>query len=364
MTLTAAGRLLINKTNEETYQLDVNGTGRFTGALSGTSATFSSSVSVNGAAIAGKLDVVSSLAKTNTTFTRIASFRSNEALAGEPLELYIAQLGNATSALQAISLQTGHYGLDFAANLSINGDGGNVLIGSKTDNSTGAKLQVTGAATFSSSVTAGGSITSSGSMGRFGGWYDGLGFTGAAVEAGVSGGIGYVIGYNRSGSAAIPIVFGNAGNTSSMVGYSLSFTGAATFSSTLGINGVADSVKSGTYTPTVTVVSGGATSVTSYVSRYIRVGNVVTVYGTFYYQPSGSGAVETNNEFSITLPITRTVTTNFASGTVSFSTVYGLGNQSQGYLYSTVTTTINLYAQNWYSGSGANAYYTFSYEIN
>jgi hypothetical protein len=33
MTLTAAGRLLINKTNEETYQLDVNGTGRFTGQL-------------------------------------------------------------------------------------------------------------------------------------------------------------------------------------------------------------------------------------------------------------------------------------------------------------------------------------------
>jgi hypothetical protein len=33
MTLTAAGRLLINKTNEETYQLDVNGTGRFTGLI-------------------------------------------------------------------------------------------------------------------------------------------------------------------------------------------------------------------------------------------------------------------------------------------------------------------------------------------
>jgi hypothetical protein len=37
MTLTASGRLLINKTNEETYQLDVNGTGRFVGNVTGTS---------------------------------------------------------------------------------------------------------------------------------------------------------------------------------------------------------------------------------------------------------------------------------------------------------------------------------------
>jgi hypothetical protein len=41
MTLTAAGRLLIGTPTEATYMLDVNGTGRFTGALSGTSATFS-----------------------------------------------------------------------------------------------------------------------------------------------------------------------------------------------------------------------------------------------------------------------------------------------------------------------------------
>jgi len=36
MTLTASGRLLINKTNEETYQLDVNGTGRTIGTGSNT----------------------------------------------------------------------------------------------------------------------------------------------------------------------------------------------------------------------------------------------------------------------------------------------------------------------------------------
>jgi hypothetical protein len=40
MTLTAAGRLLINKNNEETYQLDVNGTGRFVGSVTAASAIF------------------------------------------------------------------------------------------------------------------------------------------------------------------------------------------------------------------------------------------------------------------------------------------------------------------------------------
>jgi hypothetical protein len=47
MTLTAAGRLLIGTPTEATYMLDVNGTGRFSGALSGTSASFSSSVTAD-----------------------------------------------------------------------------------------------------------------------------------------------------------------------------------------------------------------------------------------------------------------------------------------------------------------------------
>jgi hypothetical protein len=42
MTLTAAGRLLINTPTESTFTLDVNGTGRFSGVLNGTSAIFSS----------------------------------------------------------------------------------------------------------------------------------------------------------------------------------------------------------------------------------------------------------------------------------------------------------------------------------
>jgi hypothetical protein len=124
-----------------------NGENRLTIASTG-AATFASSVSVNGGATAAKLDVVSSIAKTNTSFTRIASFRSNESLAGEPLELYIAQLGNATSSSQAMSLQTGHYGVDFNANLVFQKDGGNVGIGNTGESV--SKLYISGSDSTSS----------------------------------------------------------------------------------------------------------------------------------------------------------------------------------------------------------------------
>lgn len=48
-------------------------------------------------------------------------------------------------------------------------------------------------------------ITSSGGQGRFGGWYTGTGFTGAALEVGFSGGAGNVIAYNRQASAYQPL---------------------------------------------------------------------------------------------------------------------------------------------------------------
>jgi hypothetical protein len=200
-------------TNPSTYMLDVNGTGRFSDRLnvfkavseniiianydvnnrmemsangfnlvggnpfyirqaSGANqfsihqttgaATFSSSVSATNALLnttettGAKLDVASSLSKTSTTFARIASFRTNEALASYPLELSIAQRG----ATQNIELQAGHYGLDFSANIVLQRDGGYVLIGSSTVSGSSI-LQVTGAATFSSTCTATGFFESS-----------------------------------------------------------------------------------------------------------------------------------------------------------------------------------------------------------
>lgn len=76
-----------------------------------------------------KLNVTSGYAKTDTAERRTLSVRSTEALAAYPLEIYLGLQGNATSANQVGVIQTGHYGLDFAANLALNPNGGNVGVG-------------------------------------------------------------------------------------------------------------------------------------------------------------------------------------------------------------------------------------------
>jgi len=55
--------------------------------------------------------------------------RSNEALASNPFEARISQVGNATASKQALQFQVGHYGADFSANILLNPAGGNVGIG-------------------------------------------------------------------------------------------------------------------------------------------------------------------------------------------------------------------------------------------
>ena len=86
---------------------------------------------------------------------------------------------------------------------------------------------------------------------------------------------------------------------------SISSTGAATFSSTLGINGVADNIKSGTYTPTSQDYAN-VTSATNYTAQYMRVGNVVTVSGKI---STTSTAAATLSYFTLSLPITSSFTT-------------------------------------------------------
>ena len=81
---------------------------------------------------------------------------------------------------------------------------------------------------------------------------------------------------------------------------------SATFSSTLGIGGVADSVKSGTYTPTINTTTNIASSSVG-TWQYLRVGNTVTVSGSITITPTL--AVSTTS-FNFSLPINST----FASG--------------------------------------------------
>lgn len=213
MRINASGNVSIGNTND-TYKLDVSGSGRFSGTTC-------------------------LLYLTNTTATTGKNWRFSSASNGN---FFITQ----ESVVDALTIAHTTGAATFSSSLTVNGIynvpstsyfKGNASFGYRFNNAADTVnlfvLADSGAATFSSNVRAENSITSAGSMGRFGGWYDGNGYTGAAAEIGVSSGTAYVIGYNRSGSAAIPIVFGNAGNTSSMVGSSLSFTGAATFSSSV-----------------------------------------------------------------------------------------------------------------------------------
>jgi hypothetical protein len=80
--------------------------------------------------------------------------------------------------------------------------------------------------------------------------------------------------------------------------FRIASTGAATFSSTLGINGVADNVKGGQYTATVSdrINFSGVTSV---FPTFTRVGNVVVAQGAIQINPT---TANTYTEFRINLP--------------------------------------------------------------
>jgi hypothetical protein len=87
-------------------------------------------------------------------------------------------------------------------------------------------------------------------------------------------------------------------------------TGAATFSSTLGINGVSDNIKSGTYTPTLSSIYN-VTSSTAFVCQYMRVGNVVTVSGVINVTAT---ATNTWTRISMTLPISSNFDFSYRAG--------------------------------------------------
>jgi len=132
------------------------------------------------------------------------------------------------------------------------------------------------------------------------------------------------------------------------------FSGAATFSSTLGINGVADNIKSGTYTPTGSN-GGNVGSITTYPHTYSRIGNIVTVGGVVEFTPTAASSLCT---LEITLPITSTFTTSFQANGAASNSVSG----TLGYIRSGTNKAQIIFI----SDSGPttiNATYTFQYQI-
>jgi hypothetical protein len=122
-------------------------------------------------------------------------------------------------------------------------------------------------------------------------------------------------------------------------------------------------IDAGTYTPTVTIESGGGSSPSANVCRWTRVGNIVTVTGNIYFEPQGSGYVTKDNIIRITYPIART-STGICSGPISAYPVGGVTANVSGYVSGTSTSWAQLHIKTEYSGSGCEPYFTFSYEVD
>jgi hypothetical protein len=154
-------------------------------------------------------------------------------------------------------------------------------------------------------------------------------------------------------NGALPINFYPNGS----LALTIASTGAATFSSTLGINGVADNIKSGTYTPTITDITP-MTGTSISVNTYTRIGNIVTFSGVI----SGTVAVGINQySYEISLPITQTNTNNRVYGSGWGSIVGGIGHGAVQIAQINVNKAY-LYLQSDYGGN-FDFGYTISYEV-
>ena len=202
MTLTASGRLLLGTTTESTYLLDVNGTGRFSGVITGQTSSagtitqnflaYNSGGSISGASYDFQSGGTSQTARISANYEASSPDRmAMRFLVGqgsglvEILKLYnstmtvtgaatfsssVTQTGVYPSFYQNPSAWTGGFilqsGVDITAastgnyNASIvpTGKGWTWIVGGNGGISV-ANLSSTGAATFSSSVTAGGLVT-------------------------------------------------------------------------------------------------------------------------------------------------------------------------------------------------------------
>jgi hypothetical protein len=172
---------------------------------------------------------------------------------------------------------------------------------------------------------------------------------------------GIIASYGQSDAGAYINAYGNTGyggttntlvfGTNNTDRLTISTTGAATFSSTLGIGGVSDSVKGGTYTPTINTTTNIASSSVG-TWQYLRVGNTVTVSGSITITPTL--AVSTTS-FNFSLPINSTFATgNDCAGTgVDYNaTTYlmvngnsGAANFGLGLFKSTTTAAMTLSIQ-------------------
>jgi hypothetical protein len=348
LTITKANsNVLIGTTTDAGYKLDVNGTGRINGNL-----TVQGGVSVPSATANGYYTLLSSTANAASREYRIV----NDAYGYGDFAIYKA---------------TTQGGSTFNRELILSG--GNLTIGNIPSTGTGALYA--GAATFSSSVTAtqfNAAVNTNNSQVNTGSaeiqsyainnsWIgDNVYFNGVVfkyrnngyasqVYFQTDGSIVFRIGGSSTGTAG-----GNASLTNALV---ISNTGAATFSSTLGINGVADNVKSGSYAPTITASVNVTSASNTGNAIYSRVGNVVTVSGMCSVSNTAVGATI----ITISLPIASSLTNGAgdANGTGAY---YTGGAHGVAQVYSGSGVVVLSYTA--LGINSPNISYQFTYLIN
>jgi len=141
MRIASGGNVLIGSTTDAGYKLDVNGTGRFLGSVGIKTVTPYAPSTFS-------LDVNGGLLIKNATGTaaQLTIIDADPSLGGN--NAFVQQTVGGTSGTSYVSIQ-GYYGLSVAGStpIRLNPSGGNVLIGTTTNN--GSALQVSGDASIS-----------------------------------------------------------------------------------------------------------------------------------------------------------------------------------------------------------------------
>ena len=139
--------------------------------------------------------------------------------------------------------------------------------------------------------------------------------------------------------------------------------GAATFNSTLGINGTSNNVRSGTYTPTL-VAGTNCAATTAYPCQYMQVDKVVTVSGQVY---GSATAVTTETQFTMSVPVGSNFTQVYQCGGTGRSAQGGVAPSGAGYvafIQAVSTDTVRFsYTAPAVLGTGGNFWFSFTYQI-
>ena len=221
----STGNLLIGTTTDNGSKLQVTGAATFASSITATDGIFSGNVGIGVTNPISKLEVLTNFKIRNPSElnTRFNFGWTNS---------------NSIAYLDAYNFSTGT-----RPSVAIQPDGGNLLIGTTADN--GSKLQVAGAATFSSNVTANGGFRSSGdsfTQNAGGLFFNGVGSFGSGIlsdTAGTAlklqsgGGVALLLEANRAATFN-SIVTANGGQTVVLNGSN----GSVTFGANQGGGGV------------------------------------------------------------------------------------------------------------------------------